>query len=247
MQHDPRFDRDRRSLWEALRARGVSDDRVFAALAAVPRERFVPADLFDRAYENSALPIAAGQTISQPLMVAAMTQELGLRGGEAVLEIGTGSGYQTALLAELARNVVTIERVPELAASARRLLESLGYRNISYHIGDGSLGWPPAAPYDAIIVTAGAPDYPAPLYKQLALRPAGHSGRQRGGADPARGDEDGARPADPRRRRLPLRASHRGSRVAGRRCRCLRPEIGGQRAGQAGLVMSMTTDLAAAL
>jgi protein-L-isoaspartate(D-aspartate) O-methyltransferase len=169
MQHDPRFDRDRRSLWEALRARGVTDDRVFAALAAVPRERFVSPELFDRAYENSALPIAAGQTISQPLMVASMTQELALQGDESVLEIGTGSGYQTALLAELARHVVTIERVPELAASARRLLESLGYRNITFHIGDGSLGWPPAAPYDAIIVTAGAPDFPAPLYKQLAL------------------------------------------------------------------------------
>lgn len=172
MQHDPRFDRDRRSLWEALRARGVTDDRVFAALAAVPRERFVSPELFDRAYENSALPIAAGQTISQPLMVASMTQELALQGDESVLEIGTGSGYQTALLAELARHVVTIERVPELAASARRLLESLGYRNITFHIGDGSLGWPSAAPYDAIIVTAGAPDFPAPLYKQLA-----HGGR----------------------------------------------------------------------
>ena len=169
MPHDPRFDRDRRSLWEALRARGVTDDRVFAALAAVPRERFVPPDLYDRAYENSALPIAAGQTISQPLMVAAMTQELALQGDESVLEIGTGSGYQTALLAELAREVVTIERVPELAASARALLESLGYGNMTFHVGDGSLGWPPSAPYGAIIVTAGAPDYPAPLYKQLAL------------------------------------------------------------------------------
>ncbi len=169
MQHDPRFERDRSSLWSALRARGITAERVHAALTAVPRECFVPPELYERAYENSALPIAAGQTISQPLMVAAMTQELALDGDESVLEIGTGSGYQTALLAELARNVTTVERVPQLAASARDLLESLGYRNIEFHVGDGSLGWPPGASYDAMIVTAGAPDFPAPLYNQLAV------------------------------------------------------------------------------
>lgn len=136
---------------------------------AVPRERFVPPDLWDRAYENSALPIEAGQTISQPLMVASMTQELELNGHERVLEIGTGSGYQTAILAELAREVITIERIEALAAPARERLEDLGYSNIEFHVGDGTLGWPAGAPYDAILVTAGAPRYPQPLYGQLAM------------------------------------------------------------------------------
>jgi protein-L-isoaspartate(D-aspartate) O-methyltransferase len=169
MNHDPRFDRERLALWDVLRARGIGDSRVLAALDAVPRERFVPPDLWDRAYENSALPLDAGQTISQPLMVASMTQELGLSGSERVLEIGTGSGYQTAILAKLAREVVTIERIESLAVRARARLEDLGDSNIEFHVGDGSLGWPPRAPYDAILVTAGAPDYPAPLYNQLAV------------------------------------------------------------------------------
>jgi protein-L-isoaspartate(D-aspartate) O-methyltransferase len=169
MHHDPRFDRDRRALWDVLRARGITDERVLSALDAVPRERFVPPDMWDRAYENSALPIESGQTISQPLMVASMTQELQLTGSERVLEIGTGSGYQTAILAELARQVVTIERIGNLAAQARRRLEDLGYPNIEFHVGDGTLGWPASAPFDAILVTAGAPRYPAPLYDQLAV------------------------------------------------------------------------------
>lgn len=169
MDHDPRFERDRRALWDVLRARGVTDERVLTALHAVPREWFVPPDLWDRAYENSALPIEAGQTISQPLMVASMTQELELTGSERVLEIGTGTGYQTAILAELAREVVTVERIESLAVEARERLEELGYTNIEFHVGDGSLGWPAGAPYDAILVTAGAPRYPAPLYGQLAM------------------------------------------------------------------------------
>jgi len=158
---------DQRRLIETLASREVTDPRVLAALRRVPRERFVPERLLDRAYENVALPIAAGQTISQPLMVALMTQELQLTGEERVLEIGTGSGYQTAILAELARDVVTIERIPELAQSARAMLLELGYTSIDFRVGDGSLGCPDRAPFDAIIVTAGAPDYPAPLYHQL--------------------------------------------------------------------------------
>ena len=159
----------KRQLIAALAAREITDARVLAALTRVPRERFVPDSLHDRAYENIALPIAAGQTISQPLMVALMTQELRLRGDERVLEIGTGSGYQTAVLAELAAEVVTIERIEELSQRARGLLEQLRYTNIEYRVGDGSLGCPERAPYDAIIVTAGAPDYPAPLYRQLKI------------------------------------------------------------------------------
>lgn len=161
--------KSKHQLIAALAAREITDPRVLDALARVPRERFVPDSLRERAYENIALPIAAGQTISQPLMVALMTQELQLQGDERVLEIGTGSGYQTAVLAELAAEVVTIERVPELARTARDLLAALGESNIEFRIGDGSLGCPERAPFDAIIVTAGAPDYPAPLYQQLRI------------------------------------------------------------------------------
>lgn len=167
----PELESQKRHLLNELAARGVSDQRVMAALERVPRERFVSAELQNRAYDNVALPIAAGQTISQPLMVALMTQELGLTGEERVLEIGTGSGYQAAILAELAREVVTVERISELAVSACELLSDLGYANIRFHVGDGSLGCPEHAPYDVIVVTAGAPDYPAPLYQQL--RPGG--------------------------------------------------------------------------
>lgn len=159
----------RQRLIDELAARGVADQRVLEALRVVPREVFVPAHLRARAYDNHALPIEAGQTISQPLMVALMTQALELTGIETVLEVGTGTGYQTALLAELAAQVVTIERIDELAQTAQQRLMQLGYSNIECHIGDGSLGWPPRAPYDAILVTAGAPDVPAPLYRQLAL------------------------------------------------------------------------------
>ncbi|MFO1091713.1 MAG: protein-L-isoaspartate(D-aspartate) O-methyltransferase [Planctomycetaceae bacterium] len=163
------LEEQKRGLLDSLGRRDVTDARVLQALARVPRERFVPPSLHHRAYENIALPIAGGQTISQPLMVALMTQELALAGNELVLEIGTGSGYQTAILAELASEVVTIERIPELAENARTLLAELGYANIDFRIGDGSLGCPDRAPFDAIIVTAGAPDYPAPLYRQLKV------------------------------------------------------------------------------
>jgi protein-L-isoaspartate(D-aspartate) O-methyltransferase len=163
------FSTAKAELIRGLAARDIKDTRVLDALARVPRERFVPVSIRGRSYENVALPIDAGQTISQPLMVAVMTQELGLKGDERVLEIGTGTGYQTAILAELAREIVTIERLPELGRAAHELLLDLGYSNIEFRIGDGSLGCPERAPYDAILVTAGAPDYPAPLYRQLQV------------------------------------------------------------------------------
>lgn len=144
------------------------DPRVSEALARVPRERFVPADLAARAYDNRPLPIGHGQTISQPLIVAVMTHLLRLRPDARVLEVGTGSGYQTAILAELAKEVVTIEVVEELAAEARRRLEALGYRNIEYRVGDGAAGCPERAPFDGIIVTAAGPEIPPALIEQLA-------------------------------------------------------------------------------
>jgi protein-L-isoaspartate(D-aspartate) O-methyltransferase len=137
-------------------------------MGRVPREAFVPPADHSRAYADQALPIGEGQTISQPYMVAAMTAALGLTGSERVLEIGTGSGYQTAILAELAREVLSVERLPELAAAARGRLVSLGYGNVQVVVGDGTLGYPDAAPYDAILVTAGAPRVPESLTAQLA-------------------------------------------------------------------------------
>ena len=155
------------ALLTVLRGQGIRDERVLAAMSRVPRERFVTEHLRDRAWENHALPIGADQTISQPFVVALMTEALGLRGHERVLEIGTGSGYQTALLADLAAEVVSIERHAVLAASATALLAELGYGNVTVHVGDGSLGWPSGAPYARIIVTAAAPGVPAPLVAQL--------------------------------------------------------------------------------
>jgi len=147
----------------------INDERVLAALARVPRERFVPPDLVPYAYENRPLPIGHGQTISQPLIVAMMTEALALQGDEKVLEIGTGSGYQAAILAELAREVVTVERIPELAQRAARLLAELGYDNVRVQLArEDVLGWPEEAPYDAIIVTAAAPSVPRELLEQLA-------------------------------------------------------------------------------
>lgn len=150
-----------------LESRGVGDVRVLQAMGRVPRERFVPPAARPRAYADHALAIAHGQTISQPYMVAIMTEALGLTGVEKVLEIGTGSGYQCAVLAELAREVWTVERVPELARDAAALLQALGYGNVHVRSGDGSLGWPDEAPYDAILVTAATPALPASLLRQL--------------------------------------------------------------------------------
>jgi protein-L-isoaspartate(D-aspartate) O-methyltransferase len=152
---------------EQLRARGIGDERVLAAMARVPRELFVPERLRDRAYDDAALPIGGGQTISQPYMVARICEVLALRGGERVLDVGTGSGYQAAVLAELAAEVHTIERLASLADQARDALGRAGYAHVHVHVGDGSLGLPEAAPFAAIAVAAAAPDVPASLYAQL--------------------------------------------------------------------------------
>jgi protein-L-isoaspartate(D-aspartate) O-methyltransferase len=157
-----------RTLLEDLFLHGISDERVLRALAKVPREEFIPESLRHEAWSNVALPIGAGQTISQPYIVALMTQELELTGDEHVLEIGTGSGYQAAILSKLAAKVISIERQPTLAASAERTLRELGYDNIEIHVADGSEGWPPSAPYDRIMVTAAAPRVPVELRDQLA-------------------------------------------------------------------------------
>jgi protein-L-isoaspartate(D-aspartate) O-methyltransferase len=153
-----------------LRERDISDERVLAAMERVPRERFVPPELRDRAYDDAALPIGAGQTISQPYMVARIAEALGLGGTERVLDVGTGSGYQAAVLAELAREVDTIERIAELAETARANLAAAGYRNVDVHVGDGTRGLPERAPFAAIAVAAAAPELPPTLYEQLEPR-----------------------------------------------------------------------------
>lgn len=155
-------------LLRELREHGIGDERVLAALRKVPREQFVADEHRGLAYRNAPLPIGEGQTISQPFVVALMLQELGLQGGEQALEVGTGSGYQTALLAELARSVISVERHASLADEARERLTRLGYRNVRIHTANGTLGWPAAAPYEAIIVSAGAPEVPNELLEQLA-------------------------------------------------------------------------------
>lgn len=154
---------------EQIIARGVSDPRVIAALRKIPRHLFVDAGLVNRAYDDSALPIGEKQTLSQPYMAARMSEALCLGGDEKVLEIGTGSGYQTALLAEICFNVFSVEKLRALSRKARQLLDRLDYQNIALHVGDGSIGWSEHAPYDAIIVTAGAPRAPKPLLEQLAV------------------------------------------------------------------------------
>jgi protein-L-isoaspartate(D-aspartate) O-methyltransferase len=148
-------------------ARGIRDPRVIAAMKTVPRERFVPRGLRYLAYADAALPIGSGQTISQPYIVALMSESLDLKEHGRVLEVGTGSGYQAAVLAQIADTVYTIEILPELAARAEALLDSLGYRNVRVRAGDGFDGWPSAAPFDGVIVTAAAPRVPEPLAAQL--------------------------------------------------------------------------------
>jgi len=148
-------------------ARGVRDERVLAALRRVPRHLFVPPSVAAQAYEDYPLPIGHGQTISQPYIVGFMTEALSLRGGETVLEIGTGCGYQAAVLAEVAARVFTIEIVAPLAAEAAERLRRLGHANVRVRAGDGYLGWPEEAPFDAIVVTAAAPRVPEPLLQQL--------------------------------------------------------------------------------
>ena len=168
---------------EQLRSRDIVDERVLTAMERVPRELFVPAGRRRRAYDDAALAIGAGQTISQPYMVARICEELALRGGERVLDVGTGSGYQAAVLAELAAEVHSIERVPELAEAARVALAEAGYTNVHVHVGDGTLGLPALAPFRAIAVAAAAPRLPQALYEQLEPRgrlvvPVGRRGGQ---------------------------------------------------------------------
>ncbi|MEP7212843.1 MAG: protein-L-isoaspartate(D-aspartate) O-methyltransferase [Acidobacteriota bacterium] len=147
----------------------IKDERVLATMNRVPRHLFVPEALKAQAYKDNALPIAAGQTISQPFIVARMTELLELNGKERVLEIGGGSGYQTAILASLARKVYSIERIPVLAAESKQRLPALGYRNVSFRCDDGTNGWEVYAPFDAILVAAGGPTLPEPLIKQLEI------------------------------------------------------------------------------
>jgi protein-L-isoaspartate(D-aspartate) O-methyltransferase len=153
---------------EQIVARGIKSPRVVAAMRKVPRHLFVDPGLLQRAYHDSSLPIGEKQTVSQPYMAARMTEALELSGNERVLEVGTGSGYQTALLAELSFNVFSVEKIRVLAIHARGVLDRLQYHNIAIQVGDGTIGWPEHAPFDAIMVTAGAPDLPRPLPDQLA-------------------------------------------------------------------------------
>ncbi len=151
-----------------MESRGITDPRLLEAMRRIPRHRFVPSAGLEDAYGDFPLPIGHGQTISQPYIVAVMTEALALRGSERVLEVGTGSGYQTAVLAELAVRVCTIERIPELAAAARKTLLSLGYDNVRFAVGDGCKGWPARALFDRILVAAAAPAAPPALAAQLA-------------------------------------------------------------------------------
>jgi protein-L-isoaspartate(D-aspartate) O-methyltransferase len=153
---------------ERLRERGIKDPRVLEALRTVPRHRLVPEALRHQAYDESALPIGERQTISAPQVVAAMSEALALRGDETVLEIGTGSAYQAAILSRLAERVISVERIPGLASRARSALDACGITNVVVFLGDGSRGWPAEAPYDAIVVTAAASTVPEPLLHQLA-------------------------------------------------------------------------------
>lgn len=147
---------------------GIRDERVLHAMRTVPRERFVPQSQQDVAYYDGALPIGEGQTISQPFVVAHMTESLRLVDTDKVLEIGTGSGYQTAILSLLVREIYTVERLAWLSEQAQSTLKAIGYQNVFFRVGDGSLGWPQAAPFDAILVTCAAPSVPPPLIEQLA-------------------------------------------------------------------------------
>lgn len=158
----------RSRLVNELQAKGIRDLAVLQAVSRVPRHRFVPASVRHRAYEDSALPIGGGQTISQPWVQARYLEVLQLTGKERVLEVGTGSGYQTALLSVLADTVFSVERIPALAAEARAALADAGFTNVTVVVGDGTLGWRPFAPYDAILVAAASPQVPAPLLEQLA-------------------------------------------------------------------------------
>ncbi len=180
-----RFAREREKMVEQqLVARGIADPRVLRAMRRVPRHLFVDEALRERAYGDHPLPIGDGQTISQPFIVARMTELLGLAGVEKVLEIGTGSGYQAAVLGECAARVCTVERLPRLSARARQTLEALGYTNVWVRTANGTFGWPDEAPFDRILVAAGGPSVPPPLLEQLAeggrmVMPVGEADAQR--------------------------------------------------------------------
>jgi protein-L-isoaspartate(D-aspartate) O-methyltransferase len=185
MLHDKTsFDKARHQMVEQqLEGRGITDERVLQVMREVPRHQFVPEDLWDMAYRDTPLPIGHGQTISQPYIVAYMTQMLHLAPDDRVLEVGTGSGYQVAILSRLAEQVYTIERVKDLATKAEQIVKDLGYDNIEFRVGDGGYGWPEVSPFDAIIITAAAPEVPQPLVDQLApgaplLAPIGPTGYQ---------------------------------------------------------------------
>lgn len=168
MYGDPFAAARRQMVDQQIAGRGVRDRRVLQTMAEVPRHRFLPAEYRHLAYDDSALPIGECQTISQPYMVGVMTEALQLQPSSRVLEIGTGSGYQTAVLAEIAAEVYTVERFETLSDEARALLTELGYRNVQFRVDDGSQGWPEAAPFDAILITAAAREIPEPLQAQLA-------------------------------------------------------------------------------
>ncbi len=162
------FSRKRNAMVEEqLKSRRIRDERLLSVMREIPRHRFLPADLASRAYEDGPLPIGEGQTISQPYIVAEMTEALHLSGNEKVLEIGTGSGYQTAILCRMANEVVTVERLESLSRGARATLASLKIENVLFRTGDGTLGAPEDAPFDRVIVTAAAPDVPPPLFAQM--------------------------------------------------------------------------------
>ncbi|MDW3228766.1 MAG: protein-L-isoaspartate(D-aspartate) O-methyltransferase [Acidobacteriota bacterium] len=170
MSHASAYDEERKDMVEyQIRRRGIKDNKVLEAMGKVARHLFVPEEMKDLAYQDEPLPIGKGQTISQPYIVAFMTEALKLSGNEKVLEIGTGSGYQTAILAEIAREVYTVELIPELSRRAQSVLNELGYTNIHYLIGDGSRGWPEESPYEAILVSAAPATIPEPLVDQLKV------------------------------------------------------------------------------
>lgn len=160
--------RKARMLRDQLEARGIRDPRVLDAMAAVPRERFLPPGLRHLAYEDQAVPLARGQTVSQPYMVAAMTEALEPEPGARILEVGTGSGYQAAVLAAIGAEVYSVERLPELAREAEDRLRALGFEKVYLRVGDGTLGWPDEAPFDGVLVTAAAPRIPRMLKEQLS-------------------------------------------------------------------------------
>ncbi len=165
-----RYTKQRKKMVDSqIRSRGIRDERVMRAMEKIPRHLFIDEGLIDQAYSDGPLPIGEKQTISQPYIVAIMTEALELKGPEKVLELGTGSGYQAAILAELADRVFTIERIASLAQKARKLLESLNYYNVAIRVGDGTYGWREESPFDAILVTAGSPSIPRILVEQLVI------------------------------------------------------------------------------